>query len=138
MSNASKQKQFKPGNNAWESRQVHGRRAKFDSARILELACESYFEWVDSNPLHRIELVKHQGKATQYKVPVHRPMTLTGLCLHLQISRRTWTNYRRQPDLLHITERVEAIIYVQKLEGAAVGIFDARLIARQIGNRHVQ
>lgn len=60
-------------------------------------------------------------------------MTITGLCTFLDISRSTWTAYSENPDYLDIIEQVERIIWVYKFEGAAVGLLNPNIIARELG-----
>ncbi len=124
---------FKPGNQALKARSSHGRKPKFKSPDELWEKCCEYFEWVNANPLMAVELVKYQGKVTQVQLHKMRPMTMIGLCTFLDISRSTWTAYSQNPDFLRVTERVERIIWVYKFEGAAVGLLNPNIIARELG-----
>jgi len=135
MSEASLATRFKTNNTAWKARKSHGRKPKYSCPDQLETACTNYFEWSDDHPLYRYELVKYQGKGKLYKVPMLRPFSLAALCIHLKITNNTWVNYRRRPDLLRVTEWVETVIYVQKFEGAAAGIFNTKIVMRDIDIR---
>lgn len=129
----SEQTRFKVGNSAWKTRKSSGRKPAFACPDVLEATCERYFEWCERNPMYRIELVKYEGKGTLYSVPTMRPFTLAGLCNFLGISLTTWANYRKKPDFIGVTERISSIISAQQFEGAAVGIFNANIIARCLG-----
>jgi len=61
--------------------------------------------------------------------------TISGLCLYLDASREWWYKFKQSApeDFLHILSRIDNIIYTQKFEGAAVGAFNANLIARDLG-----
>ncbi len=124
---------FKVGNQAWKARSSHGRKPKFSSPDELWDKCCEYFEWVNANPLMAVELVKYRGVATQVELPKMRPMTMTGLCVFLDIRRSTWTTYSQNPDFLDITEKVERIIWVYKFDGAVVGLLNPSIIARELG-----
>lgn len=132
MSKASIASRFKPKNTVWKVRKSHGRKPLFANPDMLELACYNYFQWAEDNPIYRVETVKYQGVCKPLSVPVMRPFTLHGLCQFLVVSMSTWANYRKKPDFLGVTERVENIIYVQKLDGAAAGIFNAKIVMRDI------
>ena len=60
-------------------------------------------------------------------------MTISGLCLFLDICENTWTNYKKQPDFLSITLEVEKVIYNQKFTGASADLLNANIIARELG-----
>lgn len=122
---------FAPGNRIWEARSSAGPKPKFKTPEALWDACVEYFEWVDANPLH--EVIAYQGKAGE-SLPKLRAMTIVGLCLFLDIDETSWRNWRAsRPDLLPIITRVERVIYSQKFEGAAAGLFVPNIIARDLG-----
>jgi len=61
-------------------------------------------------------------------------MTLAGLCIFLDISMETWSEWRKsRSDLSDVLARVEAIIYQQKFTGAAAEMLNANIIARDLG-----
>lgn len=62
-----------------------------------------------------------------------RAMTISGMCIYLDISEDTWANYRAKKDFLGVTTRAENIIYNQKFAGAAAGLLNANIIARDLG-----
>ena len=63
------------------------------------------------------------------EVPRLRPYTLAGLCTHLGIGAQTWRDYRRRPAFSWVTAWVENAIRAQQYEGAATGLFDARVVS---------
>lgn len=121
------------GNKFWEARSSHGRKPKFETDEALWSACCEYFEWVENNPLWEIRTFAYQGAVTQEHVPKMRAMTLVGLCLFLDISDEAWRGFRNRNDLVGITQIVEKIIYEQKFTGAAADLFNANIIARDLG-----
>lgn len=121
------------GNRFWEARSSHGRKPLFDSPDALWDACVEYFEWVDDNPLKASELVKFQGQATVASVPKMRAMTITGLCIFLDIGTTTWDSYREKEDFQGVVTRVENVIRTQKFAGAAADLLNPNIIARDLG-----
>lgn len=62
-----------------------------------------------------------------------RAMTLSGLCLFLDIHEDTWRLYRAKEDFIEVTTRAEKVIYDQKFSGAAADLLNANIIARDLG-----
>lgn len=121
------------GNRFWEARSSHGRNPKFESADALWTACCEYFEWVEEHPLWEMKAFSYQGEVTQEPVAKMRAMTLTGLCIFLDITRQTWGTFRQLEGFSDVTTRAEEIIYDQKFSGAAADLLNANIIARDLG-----
>ena len=60
-------------------------------------------------------------------------MTIDGLCIFLDIARRTWDGYCERDDFVPVTTRVAEIIRTQKFQGAAAELLNANIIARELG-----
>lgn len=134
---------FAAGNRFWEARSSHGPKPKFDNPDDLWEACVEYFDWIEQNPLFEDKLVTFQGMATHEPIAKMRAMTISGLCLFLDVSRSTWDEWRTsRPDLSDIIKRAEAVIFEQKFTGAAADLLNPNIIARDLGlsekldNRH--
>jgi len=125
--------QFQKGNKFWLARSSHGRNPIFSDPEQLRNACYEYFEWVENNPLYEEKIFHAQGIITKDTVTKMRAMTISGLCLFLDICENTWTNYKKQPDFLSITLEVEKVIYNQKFAGASADLLNANIIARELG-----
>lgn len=123
----------KKGSKHWLSRSTHGRAPIFDDPDTLWSACCEYFEWVEQNPLKEEKIFHHQGAITRTHQKRMRPMTISGLCLFLDISRNTWFNYRERDSIKDVVATVEQVIYTQKFEGAAADMLNASIIARELG-----
>ncbi|WP_159585929.1 DNA-packaging protein [Chelativorans xinjiangense] len=121
------------GNQFWKARSSHGRNPIFAAPEDLWTACVEYFEWVEENPLWEDKLVSYQGVTTHEPVCKMRAMTIGGLCIFLDISRRTWDEYRGREDYLPVVTRAEEIIRDQKFSGAAADLLNANIIARDLG-----
>lgn len=125
--------QFQKGNKFWLARSSHGRNPIFSDPEQLRNACYEYFEWVEENPLYEEKIFHSSGMITKDTVTKMRAMTISGLCLFLDICENTWTNYKKQPDFLSITLEVEKVIYNQKFAGASADLLNANIIARELG-----
>lgn len=121
------------GNSFWKARSSHGRAPIFGSADDLWNACAEYFEWIDENPLWEDKLLTFQGSATHEPVAKMRAMTISSLCIFLDISLQTWTEYRKREGFADITSRVDEIIRTQKFQGAAADLLNPNIIARDLG-----
>lgn len=121
------------GNKFWEIRSKHGRNPIFASADDLWKACCEYFEWVEANPLQEAKAFAYEGVVTMADLPKMRAMTLNGLCVFLDVDRRTWDNYRGREDFGPVCARVDAVIREQKFTGAAAGLLNPVIIARELG-----
>lgn len=121
------------GNQFWKARSSHGRKPIFADPEQLWECCVEYFEWVEANPLQEEKVFHAQGEITRTNVAKMRPMTLSGLCLFLDIDQSTWENYRIQEDFFRVTKQVEQIIYNQKFSGAVADLMNANIIARDLG-----
>lgn len=121
------------GNNFWEARSTHGRAPIFGSPDKLWEACSEYFQWVEENPLYETKGFAFQGTVTEHSFAKMRAMTVTGLCIFLDISTQTWGEYRVREDFTDVTTRVDEIIRTQKFQGAAADLLNANIIARDLG-----
>jgi hypothetical protein len=121
------------GNRFWEARSTHGRNPIFASPEDLWTAAVEYFEWVEENPLQEAKAFAYQGAVTVASLPKMRAMTISGLCIFLDIARQSWDDYRAREGFSGITARVEEVIRSQKFAGAAADLLNANIIARDLG-----
>lgn len=121
------------GNRFWEARSSHGRKPIFATPEDLWIAASEYFEWVEANPLYEDKVTSFQGVNTHEPLAKMRAMTISGLCIFLDIARSTWDEYRANKDFSGIVTRVEEIIRDQKFSGAAADLLNANIIARDLG-----
>lgn len=105
----------------------------YSDPNVLLHACIRYFEWNEENPLEVTKLMVVNNRLRHPKVKKPRPMTIQAMCAFLGISRRAWQMWRDREDLAPVIEKVEQIIFSQKFEWAAVGMFNSALIARELG-----
>ena len=120
------------GNQFWKNRTIHGRDKLFDSPETLWVEACKYFEFCDQNPLESLEF---NGKdAIECIVPKMRAYTWTGLEYFLDIESLRWyKTSESHKDFLQVISRIEKVIYTQKFEGAAAGLLNSNIIARDLG-----
>jgi hypothetical protein len=128
------------GNKFWLNRSKHGRDKIFSSPQILwEEACK-YFEYCVENPLMVTEakVVSNgagEGSSVEMiEIPKARAFTWAGLEFFLGVGQLR--HYKTNPDykdFLQVIIEIENVMYSQKFEGAASGIFNANIIARDLG-----
>lgn len=124
---------FLPGNRFWEARSSHGRNPIFASPDDLWSACLEYFEWVETNPLSEEKVFNGKDGIVRADIAKMRAMTISGLCIFLDIDRTTWAEYGERPDFTNIVTRAGEIIRDQKFTGAAADLLNANIIARDLG-----
>jgi len=119
-------------NQFWKLREKSGRDKIFETPEQLWEQSVEYFEWCDENPLIEIDYKGKDNEMVDY--PRMRAYTWEGLELYLGISSlrhyKTNPNYK---DFLQVITRIEKIIYTQKFEGAAAGMLNPNIIARDLG-----
>lgn len=123
------------GNQFWKARSKHGRDKLFASAELLWEACCEYFQWVEDNPLWESKVAQFQGGVVDMPVSKMRAMTIGGLCIFLDMTIETWTQWRKDKDFSEVVKRAEAVIYEQKFAGAAADLLNPNIIARDLGLR---
>lgn len=122
-----------PGNQFWKARSQHGRHKIFATPEILWAACCDYFEWIEENPLIEEKVFHAAGIITRANVYHPRAMSITGICKFIGIDPTTWADYRKQADFSKIIAEAEAVIWDQKFSGAAAGLMNGSIIARELG-----
>lgn len=118
------------GNKFWEQRSKHGRDTLFASATLLWEAAKEYFEWCEDNPI--VDPRSFGGKQA-----IQRPFTMQGLCSYLDCDTSYFRHFKatqdQKEDFITIIKRIEEVIYQQKFENAAIGVYNQNIIARDLG-----
>lgn len=147
------------GNVFWKLRTRHGREKLFSDPKILWKEACKYFQWCDENPLNTVEqtkgrrIVKKQEITDEepesepesepeaenedtglIKIPLMRAYTWEGLELYLGLeSLREYKTNPEYEDFSQVIGHIGKIIYTQKFTGAASGLLNANIIARDLG-----
>ena len=106
------------GNEYWKLRARSGPPFKYEDPKDLWADCLKYFEV--------------RGDLTWNETSL--PFTLASLCIFLDITQKTWCEWRSErDDLREVITRVDEIIRDQKLTGAMVGAYNHNIVARDLG-----
>jgi hypothetical protein len=128
------------GNNFWEKRSKHGRNKLFATPKSLLDAAYEYFEWCTNNPLIAVDF--KGGGAKRVELPKMRAFTMNGLCIFLGVSNTYFYDLKaslsikkdqHSIDMLDTIGTIETIVYEQKFTGAAAGLLNPSIIARELG-----
>lgn len=119
-----------------------GRPYKF-TPQQFELAWQQYFTWCDENPWIKHEAVKSGELAgSLIGIPTARPYSEIGFCSFHNLGERYLYELSEtlkdktdkvSKELSTILTQAKAKCRAQKFEGAAVGAFNANIIARDLG-----
>ena len=121
------------GNQFWKlaDPELLGRPKKFKSPSDLWSQAILYFDECDNNPLTKIENTTTEkgsfNKITSFKVPY----TWEGLYVFLGVCNLHY--YKDNEEFSSILTHIGNIIRNQKYTGAAAGLFNANIIARDLG-----
>lgn len=107
----------------------------------LWIAACDYFNYTQKNPLVKYEFVKTGPLAgSQVPTAVPRPFSWSGLNVYLvthaitcNLNRYRYNDGNAYDDYQDIIKLIEDVMFSQKFEGAAVGIYKENIIAREIG-----
>lgn len=108
----------------------------FRTPQDLLNAALKYFQWVTDNPWYKHEWKSDVGMV---KIPVGRPMTIKGMCVHMGANSEYYRNFKNgltEEDRVSygsVISFIDETIYSQKFEGAAIGAFSATIISRDLG-----
>ena len=117
----------------WEVSKGPGQPPKFSSPQEMWDRAVEYFKWCGQHQLVEEKIGFFQGEPTSGFVGHKRPMTQKGLCVFLGVTVSTWHNYKKNTEYFEVIEAIEDIMFEQKFAGAAVGLFNANIIARDLG-----
>jgi hypothetical protein len=123
------------------------RRVSTASSRALKtpdelwaVAC-SYFDYTQKSPMQRKEYIKTGPLAgTEYTIETPRPFSWSGLSVYaslLGVAANLHRYARNENDMYteyaEIVGLINDVMFSQKFEGAAVGMYKENIISREIG-----
>ena len=120
---------FLKENEYWKLRKKHGKPKKFTPDELWKRAQE-YFEFIRETPLK--ESVVHGKDSKIIEMPKMRAMTFIGLSVYIGIASDNLREYEKDDDYHPIFTRIRDIIRTQKFEGAAAGLLNHAIIARDL------
>lgn len=121
------------GNRYYKLRSSDGREKKYKTPEDLWRACCAYFLYVDTNPLKEQKAFSTPVGIKKTTITKKRAMTLAGLRVKLGLSEAGYRIYKKRTEFKWVCDAVRDIMYAQKFEGAAAGLLNQSIIARDLG-----
>jgi len=130
------------GNQFWKLRSKHGRDRIFATPELLLEAAYEYFQWCIDNPLIEVDFRNTKNGLERIELPKMRAFTIEGLTCYLHVNKVYFNDFEdglkgKRDELSkgfsEVITHVKGIIYRQKFEGAAAGLLNANIIARDLG-----
>ena len=121
------------GNQFWKNVPYEklGRPAAYNSPKELWDEVVGYFDECDNNPIEVDKEISSDKGVSQITSKHRIPYTWRGLYVYLGV--RDLEHYKTKNEFSEIMKHIGNIIYNQKFTGAAIGIFNHNLIARELG-----
>lgn len=117
----------------WEiHRKFPGQRVFQTPEDMWDKAVE-YFEWVKARAVAtEITVDKKTGEKTEIS---HAPVVfhLSSFFAFVGMTRRTFLDYEQRPGFEDVTAHIREVIRTNQFDGAAVNLYNAGLIAKEIG-----
>jgi hypothetical protein len=124
------------GNKYYKRREKEGSVKRFTAEELWEAFLE-YDKYVSESPWYKYEAIKGGESAGQLiPIPTARPMTIQDFAAYLGLTYQGLKNYGEKEgyeDSFEVYTRISENCYNQKFAGAAVGAFNASIIARDLG-----
>lgn len=125
--------------NYYSRRTEKGEDVEYNSPEELLSAATGYFKWCDDNPWLKKEGVKSGTRTGDIiEIPMSRPYTMDGLCVHIGISVKTFHRYENKDDFSQVISHINQVIRQNQTEGAIIGIYNANIISRILGESDKQ
>lgn len=121
------------GNSYWKQRLSHGRKHKIKTPAQLLDGAYDYLKYLEENPFQMPTPVAYKGEAYNHEVPKMRAPTLQGLWVHLGIGRQAWYDMKDRDGFAEVCAHIEDTFFDLKFQGAASGLLNHAIIARDLG-----
>lgn len=107
---------------------------KYEDPNDLLVKITEYFQWSVDNPLYVTTTGFYMGQATDHQSERPRPFTMGAMFTFIGISKMGYQDWKtNRPDLWPVMQWAEETIHNQKFGHAAIGVYNATLIARDLG-----
>lgn len=126
---------FKKGNEIWKLADPEkvGRPPRWKTPKELWASVHPYFDHQDENPIISTEITSTSKGSFLKEIHHKKPYTWQGLYVFLGVPNLD--HYKEKDEFSAILTHIGNIIYSQKFDGAAAGVFNANIIARDLGLR---
>lgn len=129
------QGRFLPGHNLAVGNRgnPNGRPRKFEGPEELWQAFCAYRDWNEANPLQEEVHTFYKGVPKKTTLSKPRAMTWKGFAAHAGFSAAHSFEWKKREDLADVMDHINSIMFAQKFEGAAAGLFKEAIISRELG-----
>ena len=110
-----------------------GRPRRFKSPSEMMAAYKEDVYHCKANPWEEEKVFCSQGEVVKTVVSHPRAMTEGGMQLFFGITRQCWSKYCTRDEFVTVTKQITESIREQKFTGAAAGMFNPNIIARDLG-----
>lgn len=124
---------FTPFNQFWRERLSQ-------PARMYEPheLAEKFAEYVSWNKTENVFLKAESIKSGEFTgqlvhTPTIPPLTAVGFCNYCGMLQSTYIGYKKDVRYMQVCESIDQAIYQNKFDGAATGMFNHAIIARDLG-----
>jgi len=126
-------------NQFWKLRSKHGRDKIFETPEIMLEAILEAFDKLHDQKLYKTDHVGKDGD--EVNIPSSIPFTWQALCIFLHVNTKYFNHFKASLDLSKEVDKDFAnvitwagdVVFAQKFNGAAVGHYNANIIARDLG-----
>lgn len=135
------------GNKFWKLRSKHGRDKIFESPEILLDASLEFVNYCEENPLYEYDYKTSMKNIRKVAIPKMRVPTWQRFAIFCNSDMNFFSNFRIRckngktqldKDFIEVLTRIDDLFYSFKFEGAAAGLLNASIIARDLGLRDSQ
>lgn len=130
------------GNKFWELRSKHGRDKIFSDPQTLLDAANEFVKYCDDNPLFEYDYKTSMKSIRKVAIPKMRVPTWQRFAIFCNADMNFFSNFKLRlkeskqqsdKDFIEVLTRIDDLFYAFKFEGAAAGILNASIIARDLG-----
>lgn len=111
---------------------------KIDNVDFFINGWNEYVNFCLTEPLYqkvvqKIKISRDEEVIKLVDVPHTRPFTIQGFCNYLHISHDLFSDYIKKEEFSEILTHIKQQCYTQKYEGAACNMYNASIIAKDLG-----
>lgn len=123
---------FTEGNQIWRKRTLHGRKRLINEPELFRIAAFEYFQLCENTPILQEDFIGNSAIPVTKKFI--RAFTKQGLATYLGFRYyKDIAKLRNVEGFEEVLAEVEQIMFDQKFTAAAVNIFNANLISKDLG-----
>lgn len=105
--------------------------SRFDTPMSIKIGFEDYLRWVKMNPFKTTKpITAGQAAGTIMEIETPRPLTMFMFLSHIKMPKKVWDKKKEDENFCDLCELIENTINGNLIDGALVGVYDAKLAAK--------